>query len=49
MAVIKVGIKFRPQLAGEENKQLKWTAAGRRIKSTNGKHDLLFGELAKTC
>lgn len=43
MANIKVGIKFRPLLASEGKKEVLWSVKGRRIRSINGKHNLVFG------
>lgn len=46
MSNVKVAIKFRPILMSELDKDLQWKVeAGKsRIKSTNGKHNLLFGK-----
>lgn len=44
MTEVKVGIKFRPLLESEADSTLKWTVEGKQVKSTNGKHNLVFGE-----
>lgn len=45
MENIKVGIKFRPLLAKDSNKEIKWTANGDKITSTDQKHKLSCGKL----
>lgn len=44
MTSIKVGIKFRPQLPSEEDQDLQWIVADKKINSINGKYQLSFGE-----
>ncbi|CRK96473.1 CLUMA_CG010063, isoform A [Clunio marinus] len=42
MAKINVGIKFRPNLSSEVEKQDKWIVDGKTIKSVDNKHTLQF-------
>ncbi|CRK87590.1 CLUMA_CG001387, isoform A [Clunio marinus] len=42
MAKINVGIKFRPNLSSEVEKQEKWIVDGKTIKSVDNKHTLQF-------
>lgn len=57
MTDVKVGIKIRPLLESEAKDDLAWTVEGKqvisanvcgtKIMSSNGKHNLVFGESPK--
>lgn len=44
MANIKVGIKFRPILDREQDKEIKWTSNGDKISTVNQKYKFTCGE-----